>query len=57
VALTAPYMHDGRIKSLEDVVEFYNKGGGENPNFDSVLGPLKLSEEEMRDLVTFLKAL
>jgi cytochrome c peroxidase len=50
-------MHDGSLNSLEDVVEFYNRGGGVNPNLDSVLSPLNLSKDEARDLVTFLKAL
>jgi cytochrome c peroxidase len=39
------------------VVDFYNRGGGANPNLDSVLGPLGLKKEEMSDLVAFLKAL
>jgi cytochrome c peroxidase len=57
VKLTAPYMHDGSLKTLEDVVEFYNKGGGANPNLDPVVRPLGLSKEELADLVAFLKAL
>ena len=57
VALTAPYMHDGSLKSLEEVVAFYNRGGGANPNLDPVLGPLGLSKDEVRDLVAFLEAL
>jgi cytochrome c peroxidase len=57
VVLTAPYMHDGSIGSLEDVVEFYNRGGGANPHRDSAIVPLGLSRDEQRDLVTFLKAL
>ncbi len=57
VALTGPYMHDGSLTSLEDVVEFYNRGGGANPNLDPVLAPLNLSKDEVRDLVAFLKAL
>jgi cytochrome c peroxidase len=56
-ALTGPYMHDGSLTSLEDVVEFYNRGGGANPNLDPILAPLDLSKDEMRDLVAFLKAL
>jgi cytochrome c peroxidase len=50
-------MHDGSLSTLEEVVEFYNRGGGANPNRDSVLGPLRLSKEEVRALVAFLKAL
>jgi cytochrome c peroxidase len=55
--LTAPYMHDGSLMTLEDVVAFYNKGGVANANLDRVMTPLKLSKEEVRDLVAFLKAL
>src|SRR5262249_38551913 len=57
VGLTGPYMHDGSLKTLDDVVEFYTRGGGANPNLDSVLGPLGLTKEELSDLVAFLKAL
>jgi cytochrome c peroxidase len=57
VALTAPYMHDGRLATLEDVVEFYNRGGGANPNLDPLMRPLELTKEEVADLVAFLKAL
>jgi len=57
LSLTAPYMHDGSLKTLDDVVEFYNRGGGANPNLDTVIGALELSEEEKRNLVAFLKAL
>jgi cytochrome c peroxidase len=57
VALTAPYMHDGSLATLQDVVEFYNKGGGANPHVDPTLAPLGLSPDEVRDLVAFLKAL
>jgi cytochrome c peroxidase len=57
VALTAPYMHDGSLASLDDVVEFYNRGGTANPNLDPILAPLGLSKDELRDLVAFLKAL
>jgi cytochrome c peroxidase len=57
VALTGPYMHDGSLGSLEDVVEFYNRGGAANPNLDPVLAPLGLSKDELRDLAAFLKAL
>jgi len=50
-------MHDGSLKTLDDVVEFYNKGGGANPHLDPVIKPLSLSKEELADLVAFLKAL
>jgi len=54
---TGPYMHDGRFKTLEQVVEHYDKGGVKNPWLDERLKPLKLSKQEKRDLVAFLKAL
>jgi len=57
VILTAPYMHDGSLATLEDVVQFYDRGGGDNPNRDPILAPLGLTQEERADLVAFLKAL
>lgn len=55
---TAPYMHNGMIKTLEDVVEFYNLGGGDDPeNRDPKLKPLGLTDIEKGDVVAFLKAL
>ncbi len=52
---TAPYMHDGSLKTLEEVVAYYDKGGFPNPQLDEEIFPLKLSEQERADLVTFLK--
>ena len=58
IALTAPYMHDGGMKTLKEVVEFYNKGGApDDPNLDQEMQPLNLSEKEVGFLVEFLKAL
>jgi cytochrome c peroxidase len=57
IALTAPYMHDGSITTLEGIVEFYNRGGEDNPLKDSLLRPLGLSAEEKDALVSFLKTL
>ena len=57
VRLRAPYMHDGSVKSLEDVVEFYNRGGVANPNLDPAIRPLGLTRDELSDLVAFLKSL
>ena len=57
VALTPPYMHNGVFKTLREVVEFYNKGGGDVPNKDPRLKPLNLTEEEKDALVAFLEAL
>jgi cytochrome c peroxidase len=55
VARTAPYMHDGSLTSLEDVVEFYDRGGNPNPWLDSEIRPLQLSANEKRQLAAFLR--
>lgn len=57
VARTAPYMHDGSIATLGDVVEFYDRGGNPNPGLDSELRPLHLRLEEKQALVAFLRTL
>lgn len=53
VAGTAPYMHNGIFKTLEDVMEFYNRGG----NKSGALQPLGLTDQEKKDLIAFLAAL
>jgi cytochrome c peroxidase len=55
VARHAPYMHDGSIKTLEEVVDHYDRGGVSNPQLDEEIFPLKLSSAEKSDLLTFLK--
>jgi len=55
VARHAPYMHDGSFKTLEDVVEHYDKGGIANPQLDEEVFPLKLTAAEKADLITFMK--
>jgi cytochrome c peroxidase len=57
VLLTGPYMHDGSLETLWDVVEFFNKGGERNPFLDPEMKPLGLTESEVEDLVNFLGAL
>lgn len=57
IARSAPYMHDGRFKSLEEVVSFYNKGGVKNPHQDPLVLPLELTDQEKSDLVAFLRTL
>ncbi len=57
VALTAPYMHDGSLPSLEAVVAFYDRGGHPNPGLDPAIRPLGLNGEEKRALVAFLNSL
>ena len=54
VLLTGPYMHDGSLETLWDVVEFVNKGGQRNPYLDSEIKPLGLTASEVDDLVNFL---
>jgi cytochrome c peroxidase len=57
VGLTAPYMHDGSLHTLWDVVDHYNKGGETNAYLDGGIEPLNLSENEINDVVAFLFAL
>lgn len=57
VALTAPYMHDGSLATLEDVVRFYARGGGANANLDPAIKPLQLANRDIEDLVAFLRSL
>lgn len=57
VSQTAPYMHDGSAATLKDVVEFYNRGGDVAENRTGLITPLELSDQEVLDLVEFLKAL
>src|SRR5215208_2154850 len=49
--LTSPYMHDGSLKTLIDVVQFYNRGGNPNSHLDKLVNRLQLSDEEVNDLV------
>lgn len=57
VAVTAPYMHDGSQKTLEEVIDFYDKGGEKSPFLSGSIRPLNLTDQEKKDLVEFLKAL
>jgi cytochrome c peroxidase len=57
IARTAPYMHDGSLKTLAEVVDFYDKGGEKNRNLDERMKPLNLSAQEKKDLVAFLESL
>jgi len=54
---TGPYMHNGVFATLQQVVEFFDRGGGEAPNKSPLLRPLGLSADEKRDLVAFLESL
>lgn len=57
IAVTAPYMHDGSLRSLEAVVAHYNSGGFNHSNKSSLIRPLNLTEQEQQDLVSFLQTL
>ncbi len=57
VAKTGPYMHDGSLKTLKDVVDFYDGGGSANPQLDKEIRELKLSAGDREDLVAFLESL
>jgi cytochrome c peroxidase len=54
---TAPYMHDGSLATIEDVIDFYSDGGRNNPNLDTEIRPLNLTAEEKQSLAAFLRAL
>lgn len=57
IALTAPYMHDGSLETLEEVISFYDKGGRPNSNLDKEIKPLNLTNQEKADLLEFLENL
>jgi len=57
VSRRAPYMHDGSIATLRDIVEFYNRGGIPNPDLDNNIAPRGLSGDEIDAIVAFLKSL
>lgn len=57
VALTAPYMHDGKFQTLMDVVTFYNQGGQANKLLSPLIQPLALTDVEQLSIVAFLKSL
>jgi cytochrome c peroxidase len=54
ITLSAPYMHDGSQRTLEEVVEWYDKGGHRNPWLSDKMKPLQLTEQERADLVAFM---
>jgi cytochrome c peroxidase len=57
VALTAPYMHDGSLATLREVVEFYDRGGVPNELLEQRIRPLDLSDAELGQLVAYLESL
>jgi cytochrome c peroxidase len=57
VRMTAPYMHDGSLATLEDVVAFYVGGGNANSNLDRRVKKLDLSKADQEALIAFLRSL
>ena len=57
IEATAPYMHDGSLQTLEDVVQFYREGGRANSHLSEHIAPIDMSDEEAANLVAFLRAL
>ena len=57
IELTAPYMHDGAFNSLKSVVEFYNQGGVPNELLSPLIKPLNLTDQEVDQIVAFLRSL
>jgi hypothetical protein len=57
VARRPPYMHDGSLRTLEEVVRYYDRGATRNPHLDARIFPLGLADGEVRDLVAFLGSL
>lgn len=57
IALTAPYMHNGSIESLDDVIDHYSSGGKAHPHKHPIIQPFDISEKEKQDLIAFLHSL
>jgi cytochrome c peroxidase len=57
ITRTAPYMHDGSLVTLDDVIDYYDRGGNANPVLDPELRPLRLTPVEKQALRAFLQSL
>jgi cytochrome c peroxidase len=57
VGRTSPYMHNGSLATLEDVVDFYADGGRPNPNLDRDMAPRSFTRSDRQDLLAFLRSL
>ncbi|MBL8295430.1 MAG: c-type cytochrome [Bryobacterales bacterium] len=57
IAHTAPYMHDGSLVTLEEVIEYYDRGGNPSPGLDAEIRPLRLTAGEKQSLAAFLRSL
>lgn len=56
-AMVGPYMHNGSLETLEEVIDYYDKGGTPNPNLHPLMRPLNLSENDKKALISFLHSL
>jgi len=57
IARTAPYMHDGSLQTLREVIDYYDKGGTPNPHLSTDMKPLQLTEQEKADLIALMNSL
>jgi cytochrome c peroxidase len=57
IARTAPYMHDGSLATLEEVIEYYDRGGNQSPGLDPEIRPLHLTAAEKQSIIAFLRSL
>jgi cytochrome c peroxidase len=57
IARTAPYMHDGSLATLDEVIEYYDHGGNQSPGLDPEIRPLRLTGAEKQHLLSFLRSL
>lgn len=57
IEMTGPYMHDGSLQTLEQVIDHYQSGGKEHPHKNPILRALDLTPSEQKDLIEFLKSL
>ncbi len=57
VAETAPYVHDGSLATLHDVIEHHEQDGTANPSLDDEIQPFRLTSAEQRQIIAFLKPL
>lgn len=57
IGLTYPYMHDGSLQTLEEVIDHYSRGGKSHPNKSEIIQPFNLTKNEKIDLIAFLYAL
>lgn len=57
IEITGPYMHDGSFETLEEIIKHYESGGKNHPNKSELIQPFDLTDQERKDLISFLKSL